>query len=699
MLAHYYTDVSDPFHTDNWRGEMDTHRRFDRQVTRLVNQDGGDRARRLVGAVSAAAADDDVAAFTRRSAARAHRDYAPLMRAMRQHRFGALPQRAARDSLRRAVQGLANIIVAAASDAPLGATAPVSVTSAPPALLSQGRPVATSSENTVYRPARCANDGDGRSWWAADVAGYPQWWQVDLGADYDLSSLKVDWLKAKTRSYTYTVQVSGDGSTWTPAVDQSARLALGDSSDSLSGKTGRYVRIQVLGYGVSGKAASDSPSKSNAAMVEFGVYGMSTGEPTPTPTPTATPTPTPTRPRHLRPHPRRPRHLRPRPPRLRRPRRPRPQVRRSQWQAPPRTASKPRSPKHSRVTRSISRRERILTGHLPSRTASMSGAQGSTRRAWTSRSRSEATPSSGALHLRTAFGSAAPGPRATGGGAHDTTFRWVRFRGGKSGSVVFLGRYDRYTKTSWPLASSISNGVETKYDPADRSAHNILFQDCEFERPQYSNADYLLGGGNDTVSIWGNNLAGETNIHHIAFDRCHFGVKNGAAGTEGYGTGRVAVIIQSVPHEYSWRPDHPLDYFLTDWTLFVQNQHDFSFTNSVFEQSFWVTANPCDHARAWGVAHGYTTGNMPAGAAPDVTYLQNVVFDGNTFKGSGLRTAQSSNPVRFEVAKNSIVKNSTIYLGNASSPVSMPGGGDNVTAVNNVVYPGFGAYTPSPYDP
>ena len=289
------------------------------------------------------------------------------------------------------------------------------------------------------------------------------------------------------------------------------------------------------------------------------------------------------------------------------------------------------------------------------------------------------------------------GTSSNRGGAHDTVFQWVRFRGGSGGnSVLFLGSWDRYTSATWPLADG---GSGNAYDPPTSRAGTSRFKDCEWERPQNSNAHYQAGGDGDCVSIWGNNLAGETRIHDVTFERCHFGVKNGAAGSEGYGSGRVAVIIQTVPHEYLYRPDRPSAYFIKDWSLFAQNNADFLFSECVFEQSFWCTANPCDHGRAWAVAHGYTVGNIPENIAPDVMYLKNVDFVGCTFKGSGLMTSTSSNPVRYEVGKNCDVTGCRIWLGNANDGVGDPPGCTNLTVSGNTQTAGFGPYTPSPYDP
>jgi len=299
MLTHYYTDACDPLHTGAVRAERRMHRRFERDVMAQLNARGRFE-RRLASALAAGAAvaaKDDadatrlngiaqhVAAFTSSSARRAQRDYRRLVRFYLKRGFGRAASRIAAKTLRRSVRGVADLIEAAARP-PAAAPAPPAGS---PALLSTGRAASASSEDVLYHAARFANDGDRRSPWVAAVAGYPQRWQVDLGAKRALGSISIDWYKGGVRSYSYDIRVSSDRSTWHLLVDQRRRRTFGSSSDPLAGAHARYVRVTILGYAVGPKAGKDSADRGPAAISESRVYGPAAPLPDPTPTPTPAP--------------------------------------------------------------------------------------------------------------------------------------------------------------------------------------------------------------------------------------------------------------------------------------------------------------------------------------------------------------------------------------------------------------------------
>jgi hypothetical protein len=127
------------------------------------------------------------------------------------------------------------------------------------ALLSQNQPATASTFQTGNEVAK-GNDGSLSSRWGAGSGSYPQWWRVDLGASHALHRMDIAWVNA-ARSYRYKIEVSDDDNIYTMVVDQSARTALGDSSDSLS-VTARYVRVTVTGS-----------SAGWATAYEFKVYG------------------------------------------------------------------------------------------------------------------------------------------------------------------------------------------------------------------------------------------------------------------------------------------------------------------------------------------------------------------------------------------------------------------------------------------
>ena len=86
--------------------------------------------------------------------------------------------------------------------------------------LTTGKPVTTSGGvNKDEAPAN-ANDGwvDIGKYWGTTPA--PQWWQVDLGKEYELGSVRVFPYWDGIRYYQYTVSVGPDPDHLTQVVDQ-----------------------------------------------------------------------------------------------------------------------------------------------------------------------------------------------------------------------------------------------------------------------------------------------------------------------------------------------------------------------------------------------------------------------------------------------------------------------------------------------
>src|SRR5262245_35231606 len=84
---------------------------------------------------------------------------------------------------------------------------------ADPTLLSQGKPVTASSTENGGTPASAAVDGDNGTRWSSAFSD-PQWLRVDLGARATVSQVILRWETAYGRAF--EVQVSDDGSAWTP---------------------------------------------------------------------------------------------------------------------------------------------------------------------------------------------------------------------------------------------------------------------------------------------------------------------------------------------------------------------------------------------------------------------------------------------------------------------------------------------------
>ncbi len=130
------------------------------------------------------------------------------------------------------------------------------------ALLSQGQPTTASSQESAATPASDATDGNTTTRWSSAFSD-PQWLQVDLGSVSTISQVVLNWENAYATAF--QIQVSTDGSTWTPIYSTTTGTG-GTQTLNVSG-SGRYVRMygtaRATGYGYS--------------LWEFQVYGTSGG--------------------------------------------------------------------------------------------------------------------------------------------------------------------------------------------------------------------------------------------------------------------------------------------------------------------------------------------------------------------------------------------------------------------------------------
>jgi hypothetical protein len=117
---------------------------------------------------------------------------------------------------------------------------------------------ASSSENTTNTPAK-AVDANGTTRWSSAFAD-PQYFVVDLGANYNINRVKISWEGAYGKNY--QIQFSTNNTTWTTAKTISNNTSLTNDHTGLSG-TARYVKMYgtargtIYGY----------------SMWEFEVYG------------------------------------------------------------------------------------------------------------------------------------------------------------------------------------------------------------------------------------------------------------------------------------------------------------------------------------------------------------------------------------------------------------------------------------------
>lgn len=122
---------------------------------------------------------------------------------------------------------------------------PQSRLSETPPLISAGKPATAQSNESGHGPAY-GNDADASnaSYWSAYP--YPQWWQVDLGANYEIRQIKIRNYVDGTRYYRYEIQTSLDGASWTTVATKSNNNVATDDGDSYSvSSLGRYVRVNV----------------------------------------------------------------------------------------------------------------------------------------------------------------------------------------------------------------------------------------------------------------------------------------------------------------------------------------------------------------------------------------------------------------------------------------------------------------------
>ena len=117
-----------------------------------------------------------------------------------------------------------------------------SATQAADVLLSQGKPVATSTVESSSYAGTKAVDGSTTTRWASAEGADPQWLRIDLGQSAAIHRVVLNWEAAYAKKY--RIETSDDGTTFTPA----ATVDNGDGkTDELTVTAhGRYVRLVGL---------------------------------------------------------------------------------------------------------------------------------------------------------------------------------------------------------------------------------------------------------------------------------------------------------------------------------------------------------------------------------------------------------------------------------------------------------------------
>jgi hypothetical protein len=113
-----------------------------------------------------------------------------------------------------------------------------------------------------------ANDADGtnNSYWAASP--YSQWWIVDLGSNYDLSSVLIRNYVDGTRYYQYNIQASTDNVTYTKIAEKNNTNKAVDAGDAYNvNATARYLKV-IMTY---------NSANGGVHITDFRAYGTLSG--------------------------------------------------------------------------------------------------------------------------------------------------------------------------------------------------------------------------------------------------------------------------------------------------------------------------------------------------------------------------------------------------------------------------------------
>jgi len=130
------------------------------------------------------------------------------------------------------------------------------------------KPVTVSSTESGDNVAANAVDANGNSRWSS-LYNDNEWIYVDLGSQFDIQRVRLDWEAAFARAY--KIQLSNDAITWNTIYDTSTGDGSVDDISNLVG-SGRYVRINGVQRGTSW----------GYSLWEFEVYGTATNEDDPT---------------------------------------------------------------------------------------------------------------------------------------------------------------------------------------------------------------------------------------------------------------------------------------------------------------------------------------------------------------------------------------------------------------------------------
>jgi hypothetical protein len=302
-----------------------------------------------------------------------------------------------------------------------------------------------------------------------------------------------------------------------------------------------------------------------------------------------------------------------------------------------------------------------------------------------------------------ARGSGAAGAFTKANGSQHDTFNLVRFKGGSD--------------TGASLLTTANNFDDTWHDTwrGTTDMTHTTFNDCEFERPQSTNAADNNGAdlGAD-FNLWFDCRAGGSQLHDIAFNRCHFGVRNGYhSGIDGYGLG-YTWLLQPSPAEHAAdgpRPTGAANNMKFDWARVNHGAYNITLTDCLLEYGTGSPMDICDYARSYSLTNhfkGAIGGNPPtaaqAAAIPDKMWT--IGFDMTRCYTKG--SYPEGHGVVGEIGKDFLMTDSYSGTGSVFNQGGRFGnvitgtfpGGHPDSPIFTRDWSGSGtSYTPSPFDP
>jgi hypothetical protein len=144
---------------------------------------------------------------------------------------------------------------------------------------------ATASSYSSTHTPNLAIDGiesTANYWGTTSANGLPQWLQLNLGTQTNINQIITHFYDRDSRTYTYNIQASTDGSTWNTIVATKTGKSI--VTNTFTQTTAKYIRITITG----------NTAYSAAHIEEVKIYQSSNSNPVSSPTATQTPSPTPT---------------------------------------------------------------------------------------------------------------------------------------------------------------------------------------------------------------------------------------------------------------------------------------------------------------------------------------------------------------------------------------------------------------------